>query len=155
MTEAQRFWQQVDADQRDGVLLVVLFKTWKRIADQLGMQAVDIGSSVFEAICRLATEGALAGARISTTVFAAYWPYAGSQEKATDFLARWLPIDVSSAEAAISVECDWRVLDRPQGEIGRELYGRTRLEVGALVEALPEQERYPALPMSWDEVANS
>jgi hypothetical protein len=154
MTEAQRFWQQIDDNQRDGVLLVILFKTWKRIADAFGMEAVDIGTSVFEGICRLATEGAGAQARLSMTVFGAYWSGIGSHEKAADFLARWLPIHLSSPDTDLSVECDWRVLDRHLGQTARELYGLAQLELESLVETLHEEERYPALPDSWDEVVN-
>jgi hypothetical protein len=154
MMLSRRFWQQIDADQGDGVLLAVLFKSWRRVADELGMDAIDIGSSVFEALCRLATDGAEAQARLSMTVFAAYWPAAAAQQKAMDFLGRWLPIDVASHGRTIHVECDWRAITRFAGEAGPDLYGRTQRELASLVDRLPEQERYPALPRSWDEVAS-
>lgn len=57
MISVHHFWRRIESAGEDGVLLLVLFKSWRRIADYVGFDGVDIASGFFDALCHWATEG--------------------------------------------------------------------------------------------------
>ena len=56
-----------------GTLLLFLLSSWREVADSSGMHGADVLSSLFDAVCRNATEGTSTRARLDTTVFASFW----------------------------------------------------------------------------------
>ena len=153
MIPVRDFWRRIDSATPDGVLVLVLFRNWKRIADDVGFEGVDIASGFFDTLCGWATEGALAQSRLSTTVFGAYWTAsAAGAEKARERLAAWLPLGVSSRGVHLELDCDVVSITHPRTERGADLYGRASATLEELVDTMPAEERYPPLQGTWRDV---
>jgi hypothetical protein len=153
MIPVRDFWRRIDSATLDGVLVLVLFRTWKRIADNVGFDGVDIASGFFDTLCGWATEGALAQSRLATTVFGAYWTAsAGGAEKARERLTAWLPLGVSSRGVDLELDCEVVFITHPRTDRGADLYRRASATLQALVDAMPAEERYPALQGNWGDV---
>lgn len=149
MMDPRAFWRYVDERTAPGTLLVVLFESWKRIADYVGIDAVDLGAKVFQGICSLATSGADAQAPLSVNVFGAVWISPEADQHAIGVLSRWLPLRIASPSATFEVACSWSVVPWVAGQSGREIYEAARAALVARMNALPHGERYPTLPEGW------
>jgi hypothetical protein len=154
MISVHDFWRRLDNAREDGVLLLVLFKSWKRIADQVGRDGVDIASGIFNTLGTWATEGASGQSRLSMTVFGAYWAASPiGAGTARDRLAAWLPLGVSSRGLDLGLDCEVVSLIHLRTEKADELYRRACAKLQELVEAMPEEQRYPPLEATWDDVS--
>lgn len=153
MLEAPDFLEYIN-EQRTGALFVGFLESWKRVADQVGIEAVDIAENAFASLCRFATRNSDVQARLSTTVFAAYWSAIGEEEEALAVLNRWLPMTISSRSGSIPIEGSWRVLERRGGESARDLVRRAELELDARVQRLPAEERHTPLFNGWESLTS-
>jgi hypothetical protein len=150
--QPHEFWRRVGEQTGPGVLVLVLLESWKRVADEIGMEAIDMASAVFDALCELASAGANAQARLTTTVFGAYWSALGADETAAERLARWLPLTIISPGKSIPIECRWIAVARDAAQTGKDLYVAGQADLERLVAGLPPSERYPAMPRTWEEL---
>jgi hypothetical protein len=151
MMQPQKFWRRVGEQTGPGVLVLVLLESWKRVADEIGMEAVDMASAVFDALCEFASAGADAQARLTTTVFGAYWSALGADKTAAERLAQWLPLTIIAPGTSIPIECRWIAVVRNAAQTGSELYLAGQADLERLVAGLPPNERYPAMPRTWEE----
>jgi hypothetical protein len=152
MIQPHEFWRRVGERTGPGVLVLVLLESWKRVADEIGMDAIDMASAVFDALCELASAGADAQARLTTTVFGAYWSTLGADETAAERLTQWLPLTIISPGTSIPVECRWIAVARGAAQTGRDLYLAGQADLERLVAGLPPSERYPPMPRTWEEL---
>ena len=61
-------------------------------------------------------------------------------------------MDVSSHNLKVPIVGWWTVLERKQGETGRQLFDRVWEELDRRVQALPVGERYSPLYEDWEEL---
>ena len=153
MMTPRDFWLALDEHKGPGTLLLVVLTSWKRVADASGMDAVDILTSVFTGLCNTATTTAMLRSLVSTTVYAAYWGPLGSEARSIQWLDRWLPMTIHAADLAIPVR-DVRVsVARRLGESGRSCYRSGQGSIETALTSVPENERYPALSVTWEEAS--
>lgn len=149
------FWQRVDEERGPGVLLLMVFTTWKRIADNVGMDGVDVASTLFEAICEFATRSAQVSSMQGNSLFAAYWEQSGGMAQAVDFAGRWLPLEIRAQNLGMSIEVAPLTVKRPADQPARATYQAAQAAVRQLNAELPADCRYPMLLQGWDEVSGS
>jgi len=154
MLDPGDFWRRID-DGAGRVLVVSFLESWKRVADQAGIEAVDIAENVFASLCRFATRSADGQSRLSVSVFAAYWSKSGAERTATDVFERWVPMTVSSKKLSVPIVCWWIALQRTDGETGHELFRRAESALDTRALALPSVERHRPLFSSWDQLMRS
>ena len=147
----QDFWQRI-GNRPSGVLVVAFLESWKRVADQIGIDAVDLAENVFASLFVFATRTASERSRLSVTAFAAYWSSAGPEQSAVASLRRWLPMELSSGDVKVPIEGSWAVLERGPDETARELFQRVDAELEERMRALPPEERHRPLTEDWDAV---
>ena len=152
MSRSATFWNHVNEHRGPGVLLLSVLTSWKKVADTVGMDAVDVMSGLFDVVTGLATPTTQVTARLSTTVFGAYWPELGAEANAIRWLARWLPMNIEAPTCTLRLEVLTCALTREAGEAGRICYLRAQTAVDDAVSFLPLEERYPGLPLTWDQV---
>jgi hypothetical protein len=141
LLEPGEFWRRIDRLD-SGVLLVAFLQSWKRIGDSIGVEGVDLAGHTFDSLCRLAYRRADHQARLSMTVYAAYWSTAGEERLAIDVLGRWLPMTIASKRLSMEIVAPWAVLERRPGETAHDLFRRVQAELDARVQALPPEERH-------------
>jgi hypothetical protein len=149
MTSSE-FWRSIDEQRGPGLLVLALLTSWKRVADEVGIPAVDRVSGMFDAIGRVAFADAALGARLSMTVFGGYWPGVGDASFARAWFDACCPTTIRDGDVNLPLRIQPLSVDRRVEESGRELFERAREELDALVADLPERDRYPALPDSWE-----
>src|SRR5450755_977024 len=155
MIPSKRFWNALDEHHGPGVVLLGLFVSWRTVADKFGMDAVDLASGVLDVIVRCAMSSAQMSSRLSTTVVGGYWPAPESQGAAIQWFEQWLPMYLEVRGMRIPIKIVNVSIARNAGESGRALYGRVQRELDRIMCTLPERERYPTLPVGWDEVTGS
>lgn len=154
LLEIRKFW--TDVDQSDvGVLFVAFWESWKNVGDHQGVQAVDIGEHVFASLCRFATRYADYQARLSPTVFAAYWVSGGEEKAAIEALERWLPMRISSDQASMTLEVAFMSVQRQSGERAEDLFRRMEKALAGRVDALPASDKHSGLYYTWSRVVGT
>lgn len=149
MLEPREFWQRTD-EMGTGVLLIGFLESWKRVADEVGIEGVGIAENLFASLCRLACRTADEQSRLSMTVFAAYWSARGKERQAVEVLNRWLPMKLSSRKLSLDIVGSWIVLERKAGETAHDLFLRAEAELEARVQALPAKDRHRPLYGGWE-----
>lgn len=151
MNSRAEFWKKVDEHGGPGTLFLALLVSWKRVADEIGRGAVDIASAVFDVI----TEGALSPvgptARLSTTVVGGYSARTDLEVATLPWFEHWLPMTITAHGVRIPIDVIRLSVTRSVGQSGSELYAEARRELDMRVMELPEVDRYPPLPLSWEE----
>jgi hypothetical protein len=130
-------------------VLVIVMRSWKKIADRLGEEAIDIAENLFLNLCRFATRDADVHARLSLSVFAAYWSAPGAQRYPVEVLGRWLPMQVTTPSASVPIDAAWFVLEVSAKDAAPEVFDRLAAEAEGLMAALPPDERHEPLPGGW------
>lgn len=152
MLTPREFWRRVDADAAD-IVLVALLKSWKQIADHIGMEGIDIAETMFAHICGLATREATGQSRLSVSVYAAYWVESQKIRGATDSLTRWFPSEIVTPSRKVPIDVAWFLLERSSNETARELFQRAERQLNELIQELPAQDRHQPIYESWSELA--
>ena len=130
--------------------MVVFLRSWKRIADTSGIEAIDFAETAFLNLCRFATRDASAHARLSVTVFAALWPASGAARYPGEVFARWLPMDVSTPSHSVSIDAGWLVTPIERDEQAHDVFDRVVAEIESGMAGVPENERFDQLFGGWD-----
>ena len=152
MLEPREFWQRTD-EMDTGVLLIGFLESWKRVADEVGIEGVDIAENLFASLCRLACRTADEQSRLSMTVFAAYWSARGKERQAVEVLNRWLPMKLSSRKLSLDIVGSWIVLERKAGETAHDLFLRAEAELEARGSGAPPKGP-PSAFLRWLGIAN-
>lgn len=148
MLEPNEFWGRVDADAAR-LVLVALLRSWKRIADHIGIEGTDIAQTMFAHICGLATREATGQSALSVSVFAAYWVDTQKVRGATDSLTRWFPSEIVTPSRKVPIDVPWFLLERSSDETARDLFQRAQRKLNDLIQELPPQDRHQPIYEHW------
>ena len=101
-------------------------------------------------LCRFATSDASVEARLSHTVFAAYWPAIMNQNQVDDVMHRWLPMEVKTPSLTVPLNAEWFTFEVSPTEEARALFERIAAGIDEAMQTVPEGDRYPPFPRGWD-----
>ena len=82
---------------------------------------------------------ASAEARLSNTVFAAFWSEATSAREPSEMLGRWFPMEVKTPHHTVPIDAAWFSFEVSPNESSRDVFDRVAAEVDG-----------DALPRGWD-----
>ena len=116
----------------------------------MGEEGVDIAEKWFLDVCRFATSDADVEARLSPTVFAAYWPAMPNQLQVEGIMRRWFPMEVKTPHAIMPVDGSWFMLEPSPNETAPELFDRVAAAVESAMQDIPDKDRHSPLSRGWD-----
>jgi hypothetical protein len=149
LTTRREFWSRIDRGDVRFVFVAVL-KSWRWIADHVGEEGVDIAGEWFLDLCRFATADAAVEARLSHTVFAAYWPAIVDQSHVDDVMRRWVPMEVKTPIATMPIDAAWFMFEVSPGHEARDLFDRMSAAIDEAMQSVPERDRHEPLSRGWD-----
>ncbi len=138
LTTRREFWSRIDRGDARFVFVAVL-NSWQQICDTAGEEAADIAVDWFLDVCRFATADAGVEARLSQSVFAAYWQAIVNQRQVDDVMRRWFPMEVKTPHAKLPIQAAWFIFETSPAEDARALFDRISPAIGD-----------EALPRGWD-----
>ena len=130
--------------------MVVFLRSWKKIDDMSGSEAVDFAESTFLNLCRSATREAAVHTRLSNSVFAAFWSAAGAERFSLEVFQRWLPMEIKAPQCVVPIDAAWFVAAISPGDSARDVFDRIAAEVEGSLGDLPANERFDPLSGGWD-----
>lgn len=131
-------------------MFATVLKSFRRIAEDVGEEGVDIAVDWFLDVCRVATFDAAVEARLSQTVFAVYWPAIANQGAVDDVMRRWFPMEVQTPIAKLPIDAAWFMSEISPGQDARDLFDSMSSALDAAIQQLPAGDRHEALARGWD-----
>jgi hypothetical protein len=127
-----------------------VLSSWRSIADHVGEEGADIAVDWFLDVCRVATSDAAAEARLSPSVFAAYWPTTPNQRQMDDVMRRWFPMEVKTPTALVPIEAAWSMFEASANQAARDLFDLVSAAMERAMADLPAEERHEPFARGWD-----
>jgi hypothetical protein len=149
LTTRRDFWSRIEGGDARFVFVAVL-KSWRRIADDVGEEGIDVAVDWFLDVCRVATFDAAVEARLSQTVFAVYWPAIVNQSQVDDVMGRWFPMVVKTPIATLPIEAAWFMFEVSLGQDARELFDQVERAANDAIQTMHERDRHEPLARGWD-----
>jgi hypothetical protein len=145
----REFWGRIESGEAR-TLMVILLRSWRKIATGHGEEAIDIAENMFLNLCRFATSDADLHARLSVSVFAACWAGAAASRHSEEVLGRWLPMQVTTPTATLPIDSVWFAFPVSPKDDAREIFDTVATTLDTLVKALPQDEQHDPLSGGWD-----
>jgi hypothetical protein len=149
LTTRREFWSRIERGEARHLFVAVL-KSWRRIAEDVGEEGVDIGVDWFLDVCRFATSDAAVEARLSLTAFGAYWPATTNERRVDDAMRRWFPMEVKTPIAMVPIGAAWSMFEVSPDHEAREIFDRVVSDVEHAMQDLPEGDRHEPFARGWD-----
>ena len=149
LTTRREFWARIDRGEARLVFVAVL-RSWRWIADHVGEEGVDIAVDWFLDVCRFATSDAAVEARLSPTVFAAYWPTTPNQSHIDGVMRRWFPMEVKTPIAVMPIGAAWSMFEASSDQAARDMFDSVSAAMEQAMEDLPAGDRHEPFARGWD-----
>jgi hypothetical protein len=154
MLTSREYWRSLAVESGPGTILLVVLTSWRTVASDLGMEAADLLSGMFDVTCGLAAETTELRARVSTTVYSAFWSGAESHtssERAAEKLRNLLPLTLSWRNNRAEVAAKWTEVHWAANSHLGTVYDQARVQLDELLARQPAASWYPALTETWQE----